>query len=89
MDLTFSVDKSTYQPIWDGFGRFMQTIGNSTSVRTHSATMQILHIHSHSLGICTPLILSTALLPVTAVVALSTQECTCSAACYVTRVHPY
>lgn len=33
------VNASTYQPVWDGFGRYMQTVGNSTSVRRLSPSV--------------------------------------------------
>jgi hypothetical protein len=35
------VATTTYQQIWDGFGRFMQTVGLSTSVRLPPLTRAV------------------------------------------------
>lgn len=35
------VNTTSYQPRWDGWGRFMQTVGKSTSVRITSSLLSV------------------------------------------------
>jgi hypothetical protein len=40
---------STYQPRWDGFGRFLQTVGNATSVPLFPADQRVFQHVSNEL----------------------------------------